>query len=230
VKSLNSLDSTKLAIGGLAFAGVLVAVVGYLMVISPQGKKASSLDTEIATKQAQLDALHGPGATNKPSLHASELFQLARAMPNTDDQPGILLELSRLANASNVTLVAVSFQPRVAQTDGSSALPVGLTVDGSWAHFATFVRLVGNEVRTKGSSFSIGGRLFVVDSIQITPNKNIPGTIEAILTMSAFDYGAPPSPTATAGAATSTTTTGTTTTTATTSGSQQAAGTSGSGS
>jgi Tfp pilus assembly protein PilO len=220
---VKSLDTTKAAIGGLVAAGLLVLVAGYLMVISPQSSKASALDADIASKQAQVDALHGPRANDK-SLHANELFQLSRAMPTNDDQPGVLLELSRLAGASSVQLAAVAFQPRVALTDGSSAVPVRVTIDGSWAQFATFLRLVDNEVRANRAGFSIGGRLFTTDTIQIQPAAS-GGTIEAVLQMAAFDYGAPPSPTATAGGtSTTSTTTTTTTTTATTSGSQQAAG------
>jgi Tfp pilus assembly protein PilO len=226
---VKSIKPQHLVIGGIALAAVLVAVGGYMVAIRPQIAKTHALDAQIATAQIQYAALHGSDGTRRRSLHAAELFQLSRAMPNSDDQPGVMLELSRLAAASSVDLMAIAMQPRVALSDGSSALPVNVTVDGSWGHLASFLHQVRNQVRVKGTTVSVAGRLFVIDSIQINPSS-APPAIEAVLQMSAFDYGAPPSPTATAGASGQTTTTTTTTTTPATSGSQQAAGTTGSSS
>jgi Tfp pilus assembly protein PilO len=223
---VKSLKPQHLLIGGIALVAVLVAAGGYMLAIRPQIATTHALDAKIATARTEYAALHGANGTRRGSLHAAELFQLSRAMPNSDDQPGVVLELSRLAAASSVDLVAVAMQPRVALPNGSSALPVKVTVDGNWGHLASFLHQVRNEVRVKGKTVSVAGRLFVIDSIQINPSS-APPAIEAVLQMSAFDYGAPPSPTATAGGSGGTTTT---TTTPATSGSQQAAGTTGSSS
>jgi len=202
-----------------------------MLAIKPQTAKTRSLDAQIAQAQVQYLALHG-GSHGAPELHAAELFQLSRAMPEKDDIPGIVLELARLAANSRVQLLAIVPQPRVALADGSSAVPLTVTVNGRWPKISAFMRLVGEEVKVRGKSFSVGGRLFDIDSIQITPpNVSSSSTgIQAIVQMSAFDYGAPPSPTATAGAANGMTTTTTTSTTPASSGSQQAAGASGSSS
>jgi Tfp pilus assembly protein PilO len=224
---VKSLNRQQLTIGGLVLLGVVVALAGYLLAISPQSSKAQSLDGQIAEKQQQYLTLHEVRLGRNESLHAAELFQLSRAMPDTDDQPGIMLELSRLATASSMKLMAVGIQPRVALTDGSSAVPLNVSIDGSWTNLARFLRAMRNEVQVRGKSLAIGGRLFTIDQIAITPSANTNGSIEAQLRMNAFDYGAPPSPSATAGVTANTTTS---TTTTTSSGSQQAAGAPGSSS
>jgi Tfp pilus assembly protein PilO len=232
---MKSLSRQKIAAISLALLAVVIGVAGYLLVIKPQSAKTRALDAQIAQARVQYVALHG-GSHGKPELHAAELFQLSRAMPEQDDQPGIVLELARLAANSGVDLLAIVPQPRVALADGSSAVPVTVTISGGWPKIATFMRLVRYEVSVKGTSFSVGGRLFDIDSIQVTPPTSSSSStgIQVIIQMSAFDYGAPPSPTATAGAAGGTTTTTTTTTktstTPTSSGSQQAAGATGSSS
>lgn len=229
---MKSLNRQQVTIAGLVLAAVVVALAGYVLAVRPQSAKVRSLDAKIQLAQQQYQTLHDASSGRDKSLHAAELFQLSRAMPDGDDQPGIMLELSRLAAASSVKLLSVSIQSRVALTDGSSAVPMNVTVDGSWLGVAHFLHQVRNEVQMHGTALSIGGRLFTVDQIEIVPSPNKSGWVEGQLKMNAFDYGAPPSPTATAGVTGSTTTTSTTTTTTTpsTSGSQQAAGAAGSGS
>lgn len=218
---MKSIDRTKALAAGLVVLGVLIGLIGYATVVKSQQKKVTSLDAQIATAEQQYASLH-VGTSRKPALRAAELFQLSRAMPETDDMPGILFELSRLAHQSSVSIAAIRPSPRIALTDGSSAVPLSVTISGTWPQVAAFLKLVDHQVRFTGGSLSVAGRLFDVDEIQVTPAGAANG-IQAVLTMSAFDYGAPPSPTATAGGPSSSTTT--TTTTPSASGSQQAAGT-----
>jgi Tfp pilus assembly protein PilO len=226
---VRSLNRQTASVAALVFVAVLIAAGGFLTVVKPQQTKVRSLDAQIAAAQAQSAALHRAGS-RVPQLRTAELFQLSRAMPDDDDMPGILFELSRLADAASVSLVAIQASPRVALPDGSSALPLRVTVDGRWIDVAAFLRRVREQVQRTTHGFSVAGRLFDIDDIQMQPGQEATGpqsTIEAQLTMNAFDYGAPPSPTATAGAA-GAGTTGTTTTTTTTSpssGSQQTSGT-----
>jgi Tfp pilus assembly protein PilO len=207
------------AIVGFGALGFIVALAGFLLAVQPQRTKLSSVEAQIATAQAQFAALHATSG-RKPQIHAAELFQLSRAMPNTDDMPGILLDLSQLAAVSHVSLVSVTPRPRVTLADGSAAVPMTVTIGGNWTQVTSFLRHVRDQVALSGSRLAVGGRVFDVDDVQLTSQTTNP-PLQAVLEMNAFDYGAPPSATATAGTEAPTTTT--------TSGSQQAAGTSGSG-
>ena len=219
---LKSIDRQMAIVVGLAVLGLLIGVVGYLTVVKAQQAKMTTLDAQIATAQQQYAALHSEGS-RKPALRTAELFQLSRAMPENDDMPGILVELSRLAAQSSVQIAGIAPSPRVPLSDGSSAVPLRVTIDGNWPQIAAFLKNLDQQVRVTHGTLSVAGRLFAVDAIQVSPGSAA-NSIEATLTMSAFDYGAPPSPTATAGGSSASTDTTSTTTTPSTSGSQQAVG------
>jgi hypothetical protein len=215
-----------LVAAALALLGLAVAGAGFLLAIQPQRHKVSSIGTEITAANEQLAALHS-GAGKPPAVRAADLFRLARAMPGIDDQAGVVLELSQLAQTTEMKVVSVRFQPRVALATGSSALPIILTLDGNWKGLSRFLKTMRRRVELDSKQLSVAGRVYDVDNVQIS-NAAKPAEIEAVLTMNAFDYGAPPSPSATAGVGN--TSTSTTTTTTTSSGAAQAAGGTGSGS
>jgi Tfp pilus assembly protein PilO len=209
------------AIAGLGVLGLIVALVGFLVAVQPQRTKLRTVEAQIATAQSQFAALHAT-AGRKPQIQAAELFQLSRAMPKADDMPGILVGLSQLTSVSHVTLISVTPRPRVALADGSSAVPLAVTIGGTWTQVTSFLRHVRDQVALHGTRLAVAGRVFDVDNVQLTSQSQSPPLL-AVLQMNAFDYGAPPSATATAG------TQAATTTTTTSSSSQQAAGTQGSG-
>jgi hypothetical protein len=168
--------------------------------------------------QAKLVALHAT-PTRVPVIPAADLFAIARAMPNTTDMPGILLDLSRASAATGVAIQSITPTAPVVQTDGSSAIPINLVVNGKWPSIAAFLRRLRLQVRVDGNKLHVAGRLFVVDKIQFAANGSSPD-LQATLALNAFTYGeAPP--------VTTSTDTTQTTTTSSSSGSVQAAGTPG---
>ncbi|HEY2326629.1 MAG TPA: type 4a pilus biogenesis protein PilO [Gaiellaceae bacterium] len=203
---------------------VIIAAGGFLVAVRPQQTKLKSVDEQIATAQAQFAGLHAT-AGKKPQIDAAQLFQLSRAMPKADDMAGILLDLSQIATSSKVSLISVAPQSRVALADGSSAVPMQVTIAGSWSQVTAFLRDLRDQVQLNGKRLTVGGRVFDVDQVQLSAQQT-KQPIQALLTLSAFDFGAPPSATATAGQGAPSTTT----TTTTSSGSQQAAGATGGGS
>jgi Tfp pilus assembly protein PilO len=219
-------STTLMAIGGLGAFALVVALAGFVIAVMPQLSKAGTLDDQIASAQLQLAGLHG-GPAKKPDIKAAELFQLSRAMPDQPDMPGLLLELSRLADTSSVELAGLQPGAAAQLTDGAMALPLQLTVQGSWTNVTKFLRNLRANVRTHAGRLTVAGRLFDVDSVQITPVASGPASdIQAVLAVNAFQYSvAPPPP-----PVTSTTTTSTTTTTSSSSTDQQAAGSTGGGS
>lgn len=222
-----------LAVIVLVVLGVVVGVAGLLLAVLPQRSHVKSLDSQIAAAQAKLVTLereHHRG----PVIRAAQLFQLARAMPDSADVPGVIVGLSRAAQASKVSLLSVAPSAAVVQPDGSSALPVNVSIVGSWSGVASFLHALRSNVRVHGGHLSVAGRLFTVDSIQLSPNApagssssgssgsaaSAPkGELRVTLTMNAFSYGVP--------VPTVTTSTDSTTTTTAPSGSVQAAGSTG---
>jgi hypothetical protein len=191
------------AFGALA---ALVLGVGALLIVEPQLSKASTVGRQIETAQVQLQSLHANGQSSTPRLDAMPIFELSRAMPTADDVPDVLVELSRLARVSSASLVSVRPGAAVALASGAAALPVQLTVDGSWAQVTAFLARVRNEVASDGAGYRVKGRLFDVDQVSIAPGA-VSG-IEAVLSINAFEYtGVTTPPPASTTTSTTTTTT-----------------------
>lgn len=198
---------------------VVVGLAGLLLAVLPQRSKTHQIDGQIAALQTKLATLHA-SSSRAPALRAADLFQLARAMPDSTDMPSVVLDLARAAGQSKVTLTSITPSAPLVQTDGSSAVPIHVVVDGKWAGIASFLRTLRLEVRATGEKLSVDGRLFVVDNVQLSTTGT--DAVEATLNVNAFSYGVAPPPV-------DTSTTGTTTTTQSPpSGGVQAAGATGS--
>ena len=189
-----------LTILALVGSGLLVAVAGVFLVIGPQRSKAAKLRQEFARTQTQIlsiEATRG-GAT---SLRASQLYELSRAMPPSDDMPGVLLDLSRAAAGSRTKLMSVRPAVRISLPDGSSAVPLQVVVDGSFSGVSRFLRSLRTAVRIVGADAHVSSRLFLVDNVTISANaaSTVPGGVPASevtanLQLVAFDYAAPSPP------------------------------------
>jgi hypothetical protein len=227
---VKSLDRAMLVVVALGVLAALIAAAGFVLAVEPQRSKAASVQHQIAAAEVQLTSLHA-GGPHGPSIRAAQLYQLAQAMPDEPDLPGVLLDLGRQADTSRVALVGITPLTTATLSDGSTAIPLTVTVNGSWAGITAFLRAMRDQVQVHGKRLSVTGRIFDVDKVQIqsgqtggTPGAPNAGQIQAILTMNAFAYGAPGSG---AASTTGTTTTGTTTTTTTTPSSAEAAGAAG---
>jgi hypothetical protein len=207
-----------LGVLGLVGLGVVVGLAGLLLAVAPQRTHAASLDKKIVAAQAQFASLHARSGRG-PDLHAAQLFQLSRAMPDDADMPSIINDLSRAAARSSVSILAFTPSPTVVQTDGATAIPLQLTVTGNWHGVSSFLRALRTDVRVGKSSLEVSGRVFVVDSVTLSlagsgaapstaGGAKVPsGELSAALTLDAFTYGVPAPPVSTDTTSTSTTTT-----------------------
>jgi len=203
-----------LLVAALVTLAMLIAAGGYLAVVVPQTTKANDLASQLASAQAKLIRSPVPHKTGN-ATQATDLFRLTEAMPNSDDMPGILLDLSRLAQASSVTIASVQPSPLVALTQGYSALPIAVVVNGKYDAVSAFLGRMRQAVQIRGSRLEVDGRFFVVNQMALTTTDG--KTVDATLNLDAFVYGAAPATSSTAGtpgtSSTTTTTTATTTTT-----------------
>jgi Tfp pilus assembly protein PilO len=187
-----------LTILALVGSGLVVVVAGLLLVILPQRSKVASLHKEFAKTQTQIlsiEATRG-GAS---SLRASQLYELSRAMPQSDDMPGILLDLSRAAAGSSTRLMSVRPAVHVSLPDGSSAVPLQVVLDGSFAGVSRFLHNLRSAVRVVGTNAHASSRLFLADNVAISSNDASTASgaapaseVTANLQLVAFDYAAPP--------------------------------------
>jgi gas vesicle protein len=211
---------------GAVIAGVVVGLIvyglaGYFLLVSPQRGKAAQLKKETATTQQQINEYRtlAAQAAAAPPIRVAELFRLTKAMPDTVDMAGVILELSRVARESGIVFDSITPQAPAA-LPGYSTIPLALEFDGNFYELSDFLFRLRNLVRVRGGNLDAQGRLFDVDSISFGESTKSFPEIKASLTVHAFVYGDVSSlgtPAAVPGTTTTTTdTTATTTTEATT--------------
>ena len=226
----------------LAVALVIIVAVGYLAVIKPKQDEGVRLDDEIAAVEAKLDANPRPNPkAPKVRINVADVFRLAKAMPNGDDMPGIIMEVNSIAVATGIRFVSIQPQTAVEKT-GYHALPLSLTFEGNYYDLTDFLYRLRNLVTVRDGVLDATGRLYTLDAIDMHEGKGGFPKIEAVLTVSAYTFGSAqgaPAPAGQPATGTTQTTTGSTTSTGTTtpsstptspgsaSDSQQAAGDSG---
>lgn len=200
-------------VGSKALAAVVVGVVlvyavaGWFLLVAPKRSQASKLGAEIADAQVQLARARvalRPGST-PPRINVADLFRLGKAMPAMTDMPGILLELSRVADETGIAFESIT--PQRATSSGTyQVLPIQLVFDGNYYELSDFLFRLRNLVAVHDGKLEATGRLFSVDRLEFAESPDKFPNIQAALTVSAFVYGpgsgAPP-----AAAAPTTTTT-----------------------
>jgi Tfp pilus assembly protein PilO len=224
VKKSKQAVSRTAVIALAVVGGLLVVLAGYFLLIGPQRAKLAKTKKEIADVHQQIDSVQSQTAERKkqPKIRYADLYQLAKAMPDTTDEADTLLALNAIAKASGIEFTDISVKPTVI-LPSYQTIPIRLEFVGSFYALSDFLYRVRDLVRVRDGRLDASGRLFAVDEIEFgppPPPANYP-TITATLQVSAFVYGnATAAPPSTAPASTDTsstsTSTGSTDTTATT--------------
>ena len=183
----------------LGAAAIVFFAVGWFAVIAPKRSEATKLQTEIDGVRSEIAlaqaAAHQP-ATRAPAIRVADLFNLARAMPNNADIPGILLQLSHVAKETGVSFESIS--PHDPVSLGSyQQIGIDLVFEGRFYDLSDFLYRLRNLVAVHGGALNATGRLFSVDSITFEQGTLSFPQVKATLTVSAYNFGdgtAPPVP------------------------------------
>ncbi len=201
-----------------AVVTLVVAILGYLLLVHPKSVHAAKLGHEIDATQAQLvqARIAEKQAKLQQPIRIADLFRLVKAMPDSQDMAGILLQLSGVANDTGITFESIRPGPPVPMT-GYQVVPITLNFSGNFYDLSDFLLRLRNLVTVHHGRLDALGRLFAVDTLSFGQAKTGFPQIEATLTVDSFIYGTPaPAPGTTPTPATTTSTTDTTATTTTT--------------
>lgn len=175
---------------------VLIAVAGWFLVVSPKKSTASDLEVQIA--DAQLRLTQARVAANRepaPPVETSDLFRLAKAMPDQVDMSGILLELNRVASDTGIEFESIS-PGAPAPVGAYQVVPVTVLFEGNFYSLSDFLFRLRSLVSMRNGALDADGRLFNVDTVTFGESENRFPSIRATLQLNAFVFG-----TATAAAA-----------------------------
>jgi hypothetical protein len=207
----------KLGPGGtlaaMVAAVLIVAGIGWVAFVSPQRSKASDLDTQIATQQAQLAAEQHVLSTSSTKGSLAALHAAERALPDNPQMSAILRQLSTLVAQVSAELDAVTPTAPVAATTGGEVVPLTVTVKGKYFALQRLMQLLRKSADAKNGKITGGGRLFSVDSIAFgaaAPSASSgassgPAGVTATISMNAYIYASAAASTASTAATTTTT-------------------------
>jgi type IV pilus assembly protein PilO len=159
-------NRSALALGGAALLVVLLAL--WFLVVSPERSQAKSLESELAAAQAELDQkkadLANPSAA--VTVRASDVFRLAKALPEESNVAGVILDVDRLAKSHG--LVLEGFQPTaVVPVTGYYAQPLTVTVQGRFTDVSRFLQEMRELVSVKKGRLFVRGRLYSVSEVRL---------------------------------------------------------------
>jgi Tfp pilus assembly protein PilO len=181
---------------------LVVTALGYFLVISPNRSQASELKQETASVQVQIQALRlaNTQAQQVEPIRVADLFRVSKAMPSTDDMPGVILELNRIAREAGIRFDSITPQ-EASDSGGYLRRPIDLVFDGNFYELSDFLFRLRSLVRVRNGQLEANGRLFTVNSLNFVESERSFPDIKATLSVSAFVYGtgaaqppAPPAP------------------------------------
>lgn len=178
-------------LGVLAGVGVvLYLAAGYFLLVSPKKAEATRLGEEVAAANVELStalaAAKAKGDTQP--IAVADIFRLATAMPSTPDMPGILLELSRIADETGIRFKSITPQTAVAAGEYQS-VPIDVTFDGSFYALSDFLFRLRTLVSVRRGELHASGRLFSVESVDFAEGEDGFPMLGATLKLKAYVYG-----------------------------------------
>lgn len=212
----------------LAAALLIVALVGWFALVGPKRAQSAALDEQIADYETKVMLASKPKDAAGPApveIRVADLFRLAKAMPDREDMPGVILELNAVATSTGIKFLSIAPGPPVSRENHFS-VPVTLTFEGNYYDLTDFLFRLRNLVSVRDGVLDATGRLYTLDSLEFNEAEDGFPQIQATLILSAYTFGAladpaapaPPAPGGTGETATGETTTGETTTGETTTG------------
>ena len=168
---------------------LLVAALGWFVLVSPTRSSATEVQAEIEAVQAQIDDRRAKALVPPPpAIRSAELFRLAKAIPDTADMSGVILELNRVAAETGIEFEKITPQPPVTQ-GAYQVLPISVIFDGNFYALSDFLFRLRNLVHVRNGKLQSVGRLFLVDTLQFDESDAKFPYIKATLTIDAFVFG-----------------------------------------
>ena len=190
---VESLSSRTLKIAAIG-AVVLYAAVVWLLIVSPKRGEAAEVQANVAAAEIRLAEARAtssqPGKAGGAPV--ADVFRLAKAMPTSADQASLVLELSKLAESSGVTLRVIAPQEPLAGVGGPTLIPISVTVGGSYFKVSRFVQRTQTLVKVRHGKIEATGRLFAVQSLELgeSQTEKFP-VLDATIVLHAYVYDGP---------------------------------------
>jgi hypothetical protein len=188
-KKLSKSTSIGLIVGG----DLILLLLGWFMLVSPQRSTAQTTARAVQAAQVQIEQAQAPAALptaitqpKQPEIQTAYLYKLSKAMPMTTDMPNLLLELNQVVRSAGVSLVSIT--PTATDTT-TGATTITLSVSGDFYSLTDLLYRLRSLVAVHNGALDVSGRLFSITSVGLTPSGT-GRTINGSISLNAFTFGA----------------------------------------
>jgi Tfp pilus assembly protein PilO len=188
-KKLPKSTAIALIVGG----DLVLLLLGWFMLVSPQRATARSNATAVQATRVQIEQARAPvvkptAATQpkQPEIRTAYLYKLSKAMPTTTDMPNLLLELTQVVRSAGVQLLQISPTP-TDPTTGATAITLAVT--GDFYSVTDLLYRLRSLVAVHNGALDVSGRLFSITTVGLTPSGT-GRTLNASVVLNAFTFGA----------------------------------------
>ena len=121
----------------IGVAIVIVAAAAFMVLVRPKRAESGRLDEQIAEMQMKVTAaqLASRPQQQATTIKVADVFEVSKAMPDTDDMPGIILDLNSVAEATGIkfelALPHVAFHRHIGEFRDVEATTTGELLDGA---------------------------------------------------------------------------------------------------
>ena len=169
-----------------AVVAVVLIVAWYFLLFSPTQRKLSDLGTQVQSAQSALDMANQEvvkleSYKKTAPQSKAEIVRLGKMLPESEGIPGLIIELTKTAEASGVGITSIA---RGTTTPGS---PFGIQtltiqVSGRFFDVEDFLYRLEEYVAFRNASFRVTGRLLQVTQL----------TMQAATSTETATSGSPP--------------------------------------
>ncbi len=179
----------------IGIAVVVMLGAAWLILVSPERKKAAALNAQVSTATSQLATAEGQvanarSAQTQYSTAYASIVRLGKAVPPTEEVPALVYQLAHATNQRNVEFASITATgaggastsaastpaPAAAASATSSAfsaMPFTFVFNGSFSDlYHLFQQLDAATVRTTNGALLVNGRLLTIQSIKLAPSTN----------------------------------------------------------
>jgi Tfp pilus assembly protein PilO len=188
-KKLPKSTAIALIVGG----DLVLLVLGWFLLVSPQRATAKSNATAAQATEVQIEQARAPvtrptAATQpkQPEIRTAYLYKLSKAMPTTTDMPNLLLELTQVVRSAGVQLSQIS---PTATDPTTGATAITLSVSGDFYSLTDLLYRLRSLVAVHNGSLDVAGRLFSITTVSLTPSGT-GRTLNASVVLNAYTFGA----------------------------------------
>jgi Tfp pilus assembly protein PilO len=156
-----------------AVVAVVLVVAWYFLLFSPKQRELSDLDQKVQSARSELTAAQAEVAQlesykkTAPQSRA-EIVRLGKMLPAAEGMPGLIIELTKTAEASGVDVTSIT-RGTISPGNPFGIQQVTLQVTGRYFDVEDFLYRLEEFVAFRNASFRVTGRLLQVISLQMTP-------------------------------------------------------------